>query len=212
MPEPSKYQRLFDPNLWHKMAERALDLFESRFLPAVERIAAALERGGVSVQQSAEEVEERNRAVILLRKKIEAARAANDTTGVIDLHAELLNLQGEGNSDEFDQALVQWLMEMIHKRIRTGRIAVEVVVLAGRVADQFGTTKEGASLRASLPTLRRSVGLCARCMVPYRGVEEACDKCMGGAIMASAPTIADLPQDDPSEVRTDIPPPFHEFD
>ena len=37
---------------------------------------------------------------------------------------------------------------------------------------------QGASVRAALPTLRRSVGLCPRCAQPYTGVAEACPRCL----------------------------------
>ncbi|MFO0950400.1 MAG: hypothetical protein U0835_04475 [Isosphaeraceae bacterium] len=56
---------------------------------------------------------------------------------------------------------------MIQKRLRTGTVRPDVAVLAGRVADSLDDTPEGASLRASLPTLRRAAGLCARCAQPY---------------------------------------------
>jgi hypothetical protein len=42
----------------------------------------------------------------------------------------------------------------------------------------FCHTVEGASLRASLPTLRRSAGLCPRCAQPYTGLANACPQCL----------------------------------
>jgi hypothetical protein len=67
---------------------------------------------------------------------------------------------------------------LIHRRLRTGTIQSEVVQLASRFSEVFATTVEGASVRAALPTLRRSVGLCPRCSQPYAGVAEACPKCL----------------------------------
>lgn len=189
---------------WQEMAERALHL--------LERIAIALEQRSSPPQEAPEVVEERRLVIATLLKKIDAAREANDPHGVLELRTELGEV-GRGTSfDDLDTPLAQWLLSAIHRRIKSGRISVEVVVLAARVADQFGTTKEGASLHASLPTLRRSVGLCPRCAAPYRGVEDACPKCQGLILTPAAPTIDDLPKDDPADVRTDVPPPFHEFD
>ena len=59
--------------------------------------------------------------------------------------------------------LSKWFLKLIHNRLRTGKIQADVAILAGRIADVFCHTVEGASLRASLPTLRRSAGLCPRC-------------------------------------------------
>ena len=56
-----------------------------------------------------------------------------------------------------------------------------MVQLAARFAESFAATVEGASVRASLPTLRRSVGLCPRCAQPYIGVADACPNCLKGA-------------------------------
>jgi predicted amidophosphoribosyltransferase len=49
------------------------------------------------------------------------------------------------------------------------------------VAVSLYQTPEGASLRASLPTLRRAAGLCARCARPYKGIADACPACLTGA-------------------------------
>ncbi len=80
-------------------------------------------------------------------------------------------------------------MTLIQKRLRTGTIRPDVVVLAARVAESFGGTTEGASLRASLPTLRRSAGLCPKCAEPYTGVGDACPKCLA-ASTAPSPELA----------------------
>jgi predicted amidophosphoribosyltransferase len=58
----------------------------------------------------------------------------------------------------------------------------DVAELAARAAESFGDTPEGASLRASLPTLRRSAGLCPRCAQPYAGIDEACPQCLAGLV------------------------------
>ena len=59
-----------------------------------------------------------------------------------------------------DRELAKWLMTVVSKRLRGGTVRADLATLAGKVAETFGTTTEGASLRASLPTLRRAAGLC----------------------------------------------------
>ena len=108
-------------------------------------------------------------AVDDLRDRIEAARRANDPDGVIGLRDELARILHGEPIREVDRLLVKWLMALIQRRLRTGTVRPDVVELAGRVAERFGGTTEGASLRASLPTLRRSAGLCPRCGEPYAG-------------------------------------------
>ena len=73
-----------------------------------------------------------------------------------------------------EQELAKWFLTLIHRRLRTGKVQADVVQLATQVAETFAATVEGASVRASLPTLRRSVGLCPRCAQPYTGVADAC--------------------------------------
>ena len=126
-------------------------------------------------------------AVADLRQRIEAARQANDPDGAISSRDELAKiLRGEAIL-EVDRSMVKWLMSLIQRRLRTGTIRADMVALAARVAESFGGTTEGASLRASLPTLRRSAGLCPKCAEPYTGVGDACPKCLA-ASSAPAPT------------------------
>jgi hypothetical protein len=112
--------------------------------------------------------------------QLEAARQVNDPARVLELY------QVVGPALEIDQRatlerdLARWFLSLIHRRLRTGKIQPEVVVLATQVAETFGATVEGASMRAALPTLRRSVGLCPRCAQPYTGVAEACPQCLAG--------------------------------
>jgi len=123
----------------------------------------------------------RENAADHLRQRIEAARQANDPDGVIQGRDDLAKIIEGDPIRELDRSLVKWLMGLIQRRLRTGTIRADVVVLAARVAESFGETTEGASLRASLPTLRRSAGLCPRCAEPYTGVAEACPKCLAAA-------------------------------
>ena len=111
--------------------------------------------------------------------KLEAARQVNDPDRVLELHQFLVPLLENEAKAKLETDLAAWFLRLIHKRLRTGKIQTDVAVLAGRVAEVFGHTVEGASLRASLGTLRRSAGLCPRCAQPYTGLGDACPVCLG---------------------------------
>jgi hypothetical protein len=114
--------------------------------------------------------------------RLEAARSANDADRVLEVFQVLSSSLGDEARGSLSRELAAWFLSLIHRRLRAGKIQADVVQLAGRFADTFATTVEGASVRASLSTLRRSVGLCPRCAQPYTGIAEACSVCLGGAI------------------------------
>jgi hypothetical protein len=110
--------------------------------------------------------------------QLEAAREVNDPERVFEIyHAIIPSLEIEARVP-LDRELAKWFLTLIHRRLRTGTIQTDVVHLASRFSEVFATTVEGASVRAALPTLRRSVGLCPRCSQPYAGTAEACPKCL----------------------------------
>jgi hypothetical protein len=110
--------------------------------------------------------------------QLDAARKVNDPERVLELHRGMIPLLDAEARASLEAELSKWFLKLIHNRLRTGKIQTEVAVLAGRIADAFSHTVEGASLRASLPTLRRSAGLCPRCAEPYTGLDNACPKCL----------------------------------
>jgi hypothetical protein len=127
--------------------------------------------------------------------RLEASREAGDVDGVFERFRNASEwLDGE-HRRSIEQDLARWFMATIQRRLLTGKIQPEVVELATRVASVFDTTREGASLRASLPTLRRSVGLCPRCARPYQGVASACPECLG--------TVVDVAAHEP-EIEPDV--------
>jgi hypothetical protein len=172
------------------MAEVRQAIEEGRWDRA-ERLARDVARdfpGAAGADRLAEEVAAgREAAVAALHARLDAAQEANDPDAVIGLRDELGRLLGEGPRADLDRRVVAWLMGLIQKRMWTGTVRTDVAELAAKVADHFGHTREGASLRASLPTLRRSAGLCARCGRPYTGIDDACPACLAGAGPAPAP-------------------------
>ena len=119
--------------------------------------------------------------------RLVAAREVNDPGRVLDLYQELVPSLEDPHRASLDKDLAAWFLSLIHRRLRTGKVQADVVQLAARFADNFAATVEGASVLASLPTLRRSVGLCPRCAEPYTGVADACPSCKKSAQASLAP-------------------------
>jgi hypothetical protein len=131
-------------------------------------------------------------------EQLDVARTVNDPERVLELYQGLVPSLDDERRTVLDRDLAKWFLSLIHRRLRTGKVQADVVKLAERFSETFTTTVEGASVRASLPTLRRSVGLCPRCAQPYIGVADACPNCLKGATQAVAAvpssTEADLPE------------------
>ena len=110
--------------------------------------------------------------------QLKAARAVNDADRVLEIYKSIAPALDQPARSAIDSELAKWFLGLIHRRLHAGRIQADVVQLAARFAESFGGTVEGASVRASLATLRRSVGLCPRCAQPYAGVADACPNCL----------------------------------
>ena len=161
-------------------------------LDRLDRIATALERGplanGAVPPRNPGTSEVGRPNVENLLEELKAAQDVADPERVLQIRDELTDrIEGEPLK-ELDSQLSKWFMALIMKRLRTGHVGPDLAELVGRVSDRFVQTLEGASLRASLPTLRRSAGLCARCSRPYRGISEACPICLAGPPLTSAPS------------------------
>ncbi len=129
--------------------------------------------------------------------QIEAARQVNDPARVLELYRSVESSLAFDRRAELGRDLSRWFLQMIHRRLRVVPIQTDVVQLATEVAETFGGTAEGASLRASLPMLRRSIGLCPRCAQPYAGAAAACQQCLAGLPGAPSPA-RDRPDPPPS--------------
>ena len=124
--------------------------------------------------------------------QLDAARRVNDPDRVLGLYHTLGSSLDFERRGELERELAKWFLDLIHRRLRGGRIQVDVVQLAAQAAETFAATVEGASLRASLPVLRRSVGLCPRCAQAYVGPDAACPQCLAG-VSGSAPPVPPVP-------------------
>jgi hypothetical protein len=173
----SEVRRAIREGAWKLAASLLADL-ELQFPDSAER------------EPLAEELAEASRETAIDRRaRLDAARSANDASAVLSYRDELADLLDPSVLATLDRDVLAWVMGLLMKKMRAGSVNVDVVSLAARVAESFAHRPEGASLRASLPTLRRSAGLCARCAEPYNGDEDVCPKCT-----AASPRIADLPE------------------
>lgn len=125
-------------------------------------------------------------------EQLDASRQVNDSARVLEIYERIAPILDDSQRKPLEGDLARWFLELIHRRLRSGNIQAEIVSLSARVSEVFSGTVEGASLRAGLPTLRRSIGLCSRCGEPYVGVESACPICTSGSIN-SQPVIAPHP-------------------
>jgi hypothetical protein len=164
-------------------AESLLDRFATRFPedPALPGLKEHL-------------VSRKRQAVERKLADLEAARQVLDPARVLELYQVVAPLLEPPARSALEGDLARWFVSVIHRRLRTAKIQAEVVVLATQVSEIFGATAEGASVRASLPTLRRSVGLCPRCAQPYVGSAAACPRCLSrGSNVEPAPGPLEAP-------------------
>ena len=165
-------------------------------IEATDRIAQHLVAvGDPFAQDRAADPDEKARrtAAQELLAKIDAARTVNDPERVIELRDALQPLLDPDALRATDRDLAKWFVGILFRRSRAGTIRADVARLAGQVAARFDGTPEGASVRASLPTLRRAAGLCALCGQPYLGIENACPICLAGAPLSVPPSAPTSP-------------------
>lgn len=137
-----------------------------------------------------------------LRAALEAAKAAGDPARILELRLAIAPHLAAGAREELDRDLAGFLIRLIQRRLLGGTIGPDVPELAVRVGETFAHTREGASLLASLPTLRRSAGLCPRCGKPFVGIEDACPACLAAAQRPAA-RIWPSDEDDEDEEETE---------
>lgn len=180
-PERTAVAHTSDPGFIGLVAAMRGAMREQRWNEA-EELADALSRDFgdyPDVRGFREEVDLfRNKTIEELRAGLQAAQAANDPDQVLDQRDRLLSHLRAEEVRELDQQVVQWIMNLIQRRLRAGTLRGDVVELASRVAERLGNTVEGASLRAALPVLRRSAGLCPKCSRPYAGTGDSCPSCL----------------------------------
>lgn len=152
---------------WNE-ADRLVELLrvEGTLDPDVDRLRIKVENG-------------RNEEIESQLERIKASQEVGDSERVLDLYQDAARILDPKLRKSLEDDLARWFMNHIQRRLRSGTIQAEVVTLTARVSEIFGGTTEGASLRAGLPTLRRTVGLCPRCGGPYVGASDACPICLG---------------------------------
>jgi hypothetical protein len=106
------------------------------------------------------------RKVQSLRDQLDQVERAGDCEGLLNIRDRLSAYLDGTELYQVDRRVAHWTAKYLRDALVAGK-AKEVVHLAERIVDAVGdTTQEGAQVRASLPTLRRSAGLCPECGQP----------------------------------------------
>jgi hypothetical protein len=204
------------------LAARALDRLTAQLqalTSAVERLSArvSLTSDSAPVAPAAMEALESARTeqqapppvltVDELQARLHAAQEAGDVDGLLAYYDQLAPRLDAEARGPLDTRLLRWFLDRLMRRMRGGTVAADVATLAARIADRFPATREGAALRASLPTLRRSAGLCAECARPYQGDEDLCPECTARRADHEPATLPlhSWPADDPSAPSPSLP-------
>jgi hypothetical protein len=187
--------------LFDRDSRRLYQLTESldRTISLLERVAQALEHRAASMHSEQPPDSGPAHPASTLQDRmaeLKAARDVNDPPRVLELYRSIAAALDSEPRAALQSEIAEWFLTVIYRRLRTGKIQVEVVELAAQFAETFAATTQGASVRAALPTLRRSAGLCPRCAQPYIGTAPACPDCLRAG---SAPTPSHLPASDPAE-------------
>ncbi len=183
-PSPSPAEAVAEPEAPVQLAEIRRLIRDHEWDGATDAVRAFRDQHPVDPRgvEASEELERTMQAALgRLEGQLQAAREVNDPDQVLEIHGRMSPLLKEESRRHLDVDLSHWFLAIVHRRLRSGRIQADVVELADRIAENFGHTTDGASLRASLPTLRRSAGLCPRCAKPYTGVARACPECLKSA-------------------------------
>jgi hypothetical protein len=154
---------------------RTGDLIEQHLVPAMGRIALALEERDPSTpNQSAPAAD---MGIKGLKADLASARSSGRPVRVFELRDALTqHLRGE-SLHALDCDLAIWLLNVVERRVQAGTVDVEVAGWVSRALDSLGEMPEAAPLRVALPALRRSAGLCQKCGRRVRGPEPLCVDC-----------------------------------
>lgn len=151
---------------WWDQARRLAASFAEQFpaAPEAKDLAAQVEAAFTRKVQS-------------LREQLDTAERASDSEVMLNTRDRLSGYLNGTELYQVDRRVAHWMAAHLREALAEGR-AREVIHLAERVVDAFGdTTNEGAQVRAALPTLRRSAGLCPDCGQPYDVSLVRCPAC-----------------------------------
>lgn len=117
------------------------------------------------------------RKVESLRSQLDESLQANDPDATLNARDRLApHLEG-AELATLDRRVARRVIAYVRESLAEGR-ARDAVPIAERLVNSMGdTTSEGAQLRAALPTLRRSIGLCPDCGQPYDVSLARCPAC-----------------------------------
>jgi hypothetical protein len=173
-------------------AWRTGDLIEQHVVPTLGRIALALEERDESAAiRPTPSKSGQSSSVQAIRASLATAQAADRAGRVFELRDTLTqHLRGEA-LQHLDRELAIWMLKLVERRVAAGTVDIELAGWVARALDSLGTMPEAEPLRAALPDLRRSAGLCQKCGRPTRGKDGLCSACL--AQSAEPHAVADSP-------------------
>ena len=159
-------------------AQQTVAVLENELVPAIDRLAAVLDRAprdGPGSAPPPTKKAELSSAEML--DELRLAKRAGDADRVLDLRDQLIQCIPQDQQRSLDRELAGWFCRHAQKELRAGRAQMIVGALA-RAVETLSDEKEIRQLREALPMIRRSAGLCGYCGRPYRGERPRCPNCM----------------------------------
>ena len=118
-----------------------------------------------------------------LLEQLTAAKKMGEADEVLDLRESLIPRLSESKLLQIDTELANWVMQHFQRSLRAGKAAL-VAESLGRAVKALEHIELIQRLTASLPTIRRSAGLCVECAKPYRGEDGVCPPCRDAKLVA----------------------------
>ena len=131
----AEIDRAFRSESWSE-SESLIEEFEQEFPddPALNAMKEQLDAG-------------RKKSNLDKIAQLEAARQVNDPGRVIELYLGIAQSLEDDQRGSLERDLAKWFLGLIHRRLRSGKIQLDVVHLAAQVSETFAATVEGASMR-----------------------------------------------------------------
>jgi hypothetical protein len=167
---------LVDVLVDHAVAgQRALWVLENDLIPATNRLTQAVK----SLSKNKARAQPADLGALATSELIEQltlAKRSADPDEALDVRAALVGRLSAEHAQTLDRQLAQWLSNHFLRALRAGKAPI-VAGAWGRAVQELPDIPEMKHLRESLPTVRRSAGLCISCGRPYRGTSGRCPTC-----------------------------------
>jgi DNA-binding GntR family transcriptional regulator len=118
-----------------------------------------------------------NKKLLVLREQLGQFEQSCDCEGMLNVRDRLSGILNGTELYQVDRRVAHWVAKYLRESLAAGK-AGDVIHLAERATDVVGeSTPEGAQIRATLATMRRSAGLCPECGQPSDTRLARCPEC-----------------------------------